>query len=429
MILSNYAIKFRTAVFVFIAVLLITGSVSYLSLPREGAPDITIPYVFVTAFYEGTAPEEMEKLVTVQIEKQLNDVEGVKEIRSTSAENVASLVIEFMAGMDIEQAKRRVKDKVDLAKPDLPPDLDEPVVDAFNFSSDFPVYIFTLSGTADADRLKNLAEDLKDQIERLPGIKSADLAGIREREIRVEIDLPRMIAYRIPLGLVMNRIAQENVTVSAGNIEVAGDKFQVRIPGEFKLAARTARHPAGGPRRPAGVPDGYRRGGGHVQGRGLDLAGQRGSVRLGPAQEAGGRERGGADPGGQAGAGRGRPAAGHPADGGDGPVRLHRHDDQGAGEQRVFRVHPGGGGAAGVPGRAQRLFVGLAIPFSMLTAFTLMGVRGTTLNMIVLFSLVLAVGMLVDNAIVIVENIYRLRTLGCRARRPRGAAPARWPGR
>lgn len=97
MILSNYAIKFRVAVLVFVGVLALAGTASYLTLPREGAPDITIPYVFVTAYYEGTAPEEMEKLVTVQLEKQFNDVDGIKEVRSTSAENVASIVIEFMA--------------------------------------------------------------------------------------------------------------------------------------------------------------------------------------------------------------------------------------------------------------------------------------------------------------------------------------------
>ena len=114
-------------------------------------------------------------------------------------------------------AAHGLKDKVDLAKPDLPADLDEPAVDAFNFSSDYPVYIFALSGATDPERLKNLAEDLQDQLERLPGIQGVDLAGTREREVRVEIDLPRLIACRIPLGLVMSRIAQENVTISAGN--------------------------------------------------------------------------------------------------------------------------------------------------------------------------------------------------------------------
>lgn len=429
MIISNYAIKFRAAVFVFIGVLVIAGSVSYMSLPREGAPDITIPHVFVTAFYEGTAPAEMEKLVTIPLEKQLNDVENVKVLRSTSAENVSSFDIEFIAGEDIEQAKQRVKDKVDLAKQDLPDDLDEPVVEAFNFSSDFPVYIFALSGTPDLDRLKNLGEDLKDRLEELPGIKSADLAGIREREIRVEIDLPRMIANQVPLGLVMSRIARENVTVSAGNIEMAGDKFQVRIPGEFRQVPElrdillTERE--GQPiylSDIATVSDTFK-----------DLS----SIsRL-----------------------NGEPCV---------SVNLKKR----VGENSVSLIRKVKNILNGYPlppdivltevmdqseyidsmikelennvvsgfilvvavllvflGVRNAMFVGLAIPFSMLTAFTLMGIRGTTLNMIVLFSLVLAVGMLVDNAIVIVENTYRLRTLGLSRKEAarRGASEVAWP--
>jgi len=429
MILSNYAIKFRSAVFVFIVVLLFAGSVSYMSLPREGSPDITIPHVFITAFYEGTAPEEMEKLVTIPLEKQLNDVENIKDIRSTSAENVTRIDIEFIAGEDIEQAKQRVKDKVDLAKQDLPADLDEPVVDALNFSSDLPVYIFALSGTPDLDRLKNLGEDLKDRLEQLPGIKSADLAGIREREIRVEIDLPRMIAYRIPLGLLMNRIAQENVTVSAGNIEMAGDKFQVRIPGEFQqvpelrdilLAERDG--------RPiyltdiASVSDTFK-----------DLS----SIsRLNgqPCVSINLKKRVGEN------------AVSliaqvkqilneyvMPPD-----IVLTEVMDQSDYiksmiEELENNVVSGFILVVAVLlvflGMRNAIFVGLAIPFSMLIAFTLMAVRGTTLNMIVLFSLVLAVGMLVDNAIVIVENTYRLRTLGLSRKEAarRGASEVAWP--
>ncbi len=429
MILSNYAIKFRTAVFVFIAVLAITGSVSYVNLPREGTPDITIPYVFVTAFYEGTAPEEMEKLITIPIEKQLNDVENIKEIRSTSAENVSSIVIEFLAGEDIEQAKRRVKDKVDLAKPDLPPDLDEPVVDAFNFSSDFPVYIFALSGGGDPDRLKNLAEDLKDRLEQLPGIKSADLAGIREREIRVEIDLPRMIAYRIPLGLVMNRIAQENVTVSAGNIEMAGDKFQVRIPGEFQRVPELreillADHDG----RPvyltdiASVTDTFKdvssisrlNGQACVSVNLKKRAGENAVALIREVKQILGD-------------------SGLPPD-----VELTEVMDMSDYIDMMIQELENNVVSGFILvvvvllvflGLRNALFVGLAIPFSMLMAFTLMAVRGTTLNMIVLFSLVLAVGMLVDNAIVIVENIYRLRTEGLTRKEAarRGAGEVAWP--
>lgn len=429
MILSNYAIKFRTAVFAFLVVLVIAGSVSYMRLPREGTPDITIPYVFISAYYEGTAPEEMEKLVTIPLEKQLNDVENIKEMRSTSGENYCSISIEFLAGGNIDLAKQRVKDKVDLAKPDLPDDLDEPVVDAFNFSSDFPVYIFTLSGPDDLERLKNLAEDLQDQVEQLPGIKQAILSGTREREIRVEIDLPRMVAYSIPLGLVMGRIAQENLTISAGNIEMAGDKFQVRIPGEFKLVPEIRRillTERNG--RPVYLSDISEVSDTYKDVASISRLNGQPCVSLSLKKRTG-----------------------------ENAVALIRQVKDILGKAQlppdvvltevmdmsdyidsmikelennvasgfilvvlVLLIFMGGRNA---------LFVGLAIPFSMLIAFTLMAAWGTTLNMIVLFSLVLAVGMLVDNAIVIVENTYRHRTLGesrIDAAR-RGASEVAWP--
>ncbi len=429
MILSNYAIKFRVAVLVFVGVLAIAGTVSYLTLPREGSPDITIPYVFVSATYEGTAPQEMEKLITIPLEKQLNDVEGIKEIRSTSAENAASLVIEFMAGEDIEQAKQRVKDKVDLAKPDLPADLDEPVVDAFNFSSDYPVYIFALSGATEPERLKNLAEDLQDQIERLPGIRGAALAGIREREIRVEIDLPRMIAYRMTLGQVMGRVAQENVTVSAGNIEMAGDKFQVRIPGEFQMVSELRGillAERGG--RPvyltdiAEVTDTYKdlssisrlNGEPCVSVSLTKRAGENSVALIRQVKKVIG-------------------ACRLPPE-----VKLTEVMDESDYIQSMIEELENNivSGFLLVVvvllvfvGVRNAVFVGLAIPMSLLVSFTLMAAWGTTLNMIVLFSLVLAVGMLVDNAIVIVENTYRLRTEGLSRKEAarRGASEVAWP--
>ena len=429
MILSNYAIKFRVAVFVFVVVLVLAGSVSYIRLPREGTPDITIPYVFITAYYEGTAPEEMEKLIAVPLEKQLNDVEDIKEMRSTSGENYCSIAIEFIAGANIDLAKQRVKDKVDLAKPDLPPDLDEPIVDAFNFSSDFPVYIFTLSGPSDIERLKALGEDLQDQVEQLPGIKQAVLSGVREREIRVEIDLPRMISYAVPLGLVMGRIAQENLTLSAGNIEMAGDKFQVRVPGEFKMAPElkqillTERNG-----RPiyltdiATITDTFKDVSSISRLNGqpcisLSLkkrTGENAVALIGQVKDILARNR-------------------LPPD-----VVLTEVMDMSEYIDSMIKELENNIASGFLLvvlvlliflGVRNALFVGLAIPFSMLIAFTLMALNGVTLNMIVLFSLVLAVGMLVDNAIVIVENTYRNRTLGLSrvesARR--GASEVAWP--
>jgi len=233
MIVSNYAIKFRTAVFVLVAGLIVAGSFGYMRLPREGAPDITVPYVFVNAFYEGTSPAEMERLVAIPLEKQFDDLDNLEEIRTVCTEGLCAITVEFEAGGDIELAKQSVKDKVDLARPDLPQDLDEPLVDAFNFSSDFPVLTFAVSGNAGQDRLKNVAENLRDEIELLAGVKQVSIAGILDREIRVTVDPVRLSAYEIPLSLLIQRIGMENATFSAGNITAGDSKFQIRLPGEF----------------------------------------------------------------------------------------------------------------------------------------------------------------------------------------------------
>ncbi|RKX39921.1 MAG: AcrB/AcrD/AcrF family protein, partial [Verrucomicrobia bacterium] len=129
MILTNYAIKFRTAVFVFIAVLVGMGIVSYKTLPREGSPDITIPQVFVNVVYPGTAPEDMENLIAIPIEKRLNELGNVKTISAMASDSVVLFSVEYLAGVDVDTAIQRVKDKIDLARPDLPGDLDEPVVE------------------------------------------------------------------------------------------------------------------------------------------------------------------------------------------------------------------------------------------------------------------------------------------------------------
>ncbi|HMO49514.1 MAG TPA: efflux RND transporter permease subunit [Kiritimatiellia bacterium] len=429
MILTNYAIKFRTAVFVFIGVLSIAGGIAYQQLPREGTPDITIPYVFVTALYEGTSPEDMEKLVTIPLEKQFNDLENVKNVTSTSSEGASSVVIEYFSGQDIDMALQKVRDKVNLARPDLPRDLDEPIIQAINFSTDFPIFIFSLSGGGDLNRLKGIAEDLQDAIELVPGVRQASLAGIREREIRVEADLNRMIALNIPLDTITARIAAENRTISAGNIEVSGQKFQVRVPGEYKLAADLRDillvERDGVPvylRDVATVTDTY---------KDIDSISR---INHEPCVSIEVKKRNR-----------------------ENSVRLIRE------VKSIIETFPM---PAGIDvtyvmdeseyvdmminelennivsgfilvvlvllifmGGRNSLFVATAIPLSMLIAFAIMMVRGTTLNMIVLFSLVLALGMLVDNAIVIVENIFRLRNLGLsRIEAARqGAAEVAWP--
>lgn len=429
MILTEYAIRFRIAVFVFIALLAGAGVYSYRSLPREGTPDITIPNVFISVPYQGTAPEEMERLIAVPLEKKLNEVEGIKELRTTASDSFCFINIEFVAGSDIDLARQRVKDKVDLARPDLPGDLDEPTIEALNFSSDVPIFIFTVSGDPDPQRLKHLAEGLRDRIERLPGIRQAALSGDREREIRIEADLSRLIAYGLPIGRILQRIQQENATLSAGNLEIAGGKFQVRVPGEFRRAAElrdiVMDERDGAPiflRDVAEISDTFK---------------DRDSVsRLDgePCVSVTLKKRAGEN------AVRLIRDVRHIMDTHPLPpgIRLTTVMDQSDYVAMMIRELENNIFSGfllvvlvliAFMGPRNSFFTGLAIPLSMMIAFTVMRLLGRTLNMIVLFSLVLSVGMLVDNAIVIVENIYRLRTEGLsrHAAARRGASEVAWP--
>lgn len=429
MLISNYAIKFRIAVLVFIVVFVITGITSYLTIPREGSPDITIPYVFVNAIYEGTAPEDLEKLVTIPLERQLQDLENVKEMRSTTSDSVTFIAIEFLAGQDIDNALQRTKDKVDLAQPDLPLDLDAPVVQAINISSDIPILTLALSGDTPLERLKHLAEDLKEEIELVKGVRAAEISGAREREVRVEIQPRRIAAYGIPLGTILQHIADQNRTISAGNLELGADRVQLRLPGEFNSASELEQIVVAGPpdqpvflRDVATVYDTFK----DVET--ISRINANPSISLGVKKRAG-----------------------------ENSVRLI----QGVREAMQRIPTPPGITLTTVMDESEHVemmikelennvatgfllvvvvlmifmglrnsfFVAVAIPFSMMIAFTLMSAAGASMNMIVLFSLVLSVGMLVDNAIVMVENIYRHRTEG----KPRidaareGAAEVAWP--
>ena len=429
MILTNYAIKFRTAVFVFAIVLIVMGAMSYMTLPREGAPDITIPQVIVTAVYPGTAPEDMENLVVIPIEKQLKELANVKDISVMAADSVAVFSIEYLSGADVDSAIQRVKDKIDLSRPDLPDDLDEPQVDGLNFSTDVPIMRFALTGDPDTERLKSTAESLQDDIEDIPGVKEALIAGTREREIRIEFNLARLVAYDIPLMDVVGIISRENITISAGMLEVDTNKVQVRIPGEIKLPTelrdivilQRENHPIC-LRDIATISDTYK------DLESISRINGETAVSISIFKRAGENSV-------------------HLIDAIKEQLETHQlpsniritivQDD--SEDIRDMLTELENNIVSGfflvivvlliVMGRRNSLLVGLAIPFSMLLSFTIMSLLGITMNMVVLFSLILGVGMLVDNGIVVVENMYRLHCEGLpRLQAARqGAAEVAWP--
>ncbi|MGD9321337.1 MAG: efflux RND transporter permease subunit, partial [Desulfobacteraceae bacterium] len=234
MIVNQLALKRQVTVLALLVAVVIAGLYAYATLPRESFPDITIPYVFVTTNYEGVAPQDMEELITIPIERKLKGLADVEEIRSTSAEGISTVAVKFLPKVDIDDAVQKVREKVDQAKPDLPPDLpDDPEILEVNFS-DLPVIRVVLSGPFSLRRLQTFAEEFEDRIESIQGVLDARLTGGLEREIHVEFDLDRVGAYNVPFSSLINAVTRSNVNMPSGSMDIGQGKYLVRVPEDFK---------------------------------------------------------------------------------------------------------------------------------------------------------------------------------------------------
>ncbi|MFP3936760.1 MAG: efflux RND transporter permease subunit [Phycisphaerae bacterium] len=430
MILSDAAIRNRVTVAVMVMLIAVAGTYSYITLPREAAPDVAVPYVLVTTTYEGVSPEDIENTVTREIEPQLSGIKGVKEISSVSAEGVSTIVAEFEPDVNIEDALQYVRQKVDQARGDLPTDADEPIIREINVA-EFPIIYANITGDVSMKRLKDMADDLQDRMERVTGVLEVDILGTLERDIRIEFDADALTAWSLTIPEVLELIPAENVNVSAGGLETEGMKFNVRVPAEFVEPREvmellvTVRDG-----RPiylydvARVVDTFkdRETYSRVDGRQsvtlavrkrvganiVDVAEEVKDIFFSAAEEA--------------------PDA----------LEFVITDDRSEDIDRMVKDLENNIGAALLLvvvvlmlflGFRSSLVVAVAIPLSMAMSFFIVQAVGFTLNMIVLFSLVLAVGMLVDNAIVIVENIYRHMQLGYGRieAAKRGASQVAWP--
>ncbi len=414
MIVSDLAVKKRTSVMVLALMIIVFGPLSYFSLPRESAPDITIPFVFIMTNYAGVAPEDIESAITIPIEKKLKGLEGVKKIESSSTEGMSSIVIEFVAGTDIDDVLPKTKDKVDLARAELPQDLeDDPEVMEINIS-ELPIVVFSLSGTCGLECLKEIAEDLEEAFESIPGVLEVDVTGGLEREIRVEPFPDKLAYFGLSILMLQDVIAQENQNVSGGAIRMGDGRFQLRVPGEFRtpdeIYGLIVGIHDGQPiylRDVARVVDGFK----DEEGRSR-LNGQE-AVNIQIKKRAGENILGITDmvsiivdekkhtwPAG---------------------TEITKLMDQ-AKDIRIMVSDLENNIITGLIlvvvvlffflGIRNAVLVSMAIPFSMFISFVLLSALGITLNMVVLFSLTLALGMLVDNAIVIVENIFRFMEQG-----------------
>jgi len=409
MIISSTAIKNRISVVVLAIIILVAGSYCYNILPRENEPDITIPNVFVSTSYKGVSSSDIETSITIKIEKKLKGLDRVKKIQSASSEGLSQINIEFLPGTDIDDVIQKVKDKVDEAKKELPGDLeDDPSVFEVNFS-ELPIVVFSLSGTCGITRLKEIADDLEEEIESIPGVLEAEVTGGREREIRIEVDPDKLAYYQIPITAFQSVVHSENQNTSGGSIRLGDGRYQLRVPGEFEspeeiysLVVSTFEGKPVYLKDLARVVDAFKDETSRSRLNGRSAVNITVKKRVGENIIA-------------------------ITDKIDELIEHRQHSwppetqitklmDR-AKDVRLMIADMENNIISGLIlviivlffalGFRNAVLVSLAIPFSMLLSFTILQALGITLNIVVLFSLTLALGMLVDNAIVIIENVYR----------------------
>ncbi|HRN38154.1 MAG TPA: efflux RND transporter permease subunit, partial [Flavobacteriales bacterium] len=234
--ITSWAVKNRTTVIVLSLLICITGIYSYMVMPKESFPEVITPEVFVTTPYNSSSVVDIEKLITKPLEKEINTINGVDQLLSTSVPNFSAIHVKFSYSVTPEEALRKVKDAVDKARGDknFPTDLPaEPDVKELNISELMPVMNINLSGDYPMEQLHDYAKHLKDRIEALPEINKVNIRGVPEREVRISLDLHQMDALQLNFDDVANAIRSENLTISGGEMLSHGQRRAVRVIGEF----------------------------------------------------------------------------------------------------------------------------------------------------------------------------------------------------
>jgi hydrophobe/amphiphile efflux-1 (HAE1) family protein len=412
--ITSGAIRKYPMIFAFMVIITVMGLDSYISLPRESAPDVTIPFINVVAPYPGTAPADMENLVTRKLERELKGLPDLKEMTSSSFYGMAIITMEFTDKVDMSDALQKVRDRVDVAKPELPEDTRDDLVIMEISASDWPIMQVNLAGDVDLFLLKKAGEDLQETLEQIPGVLSVDLFGGIENEVQVMVDPERLDFYGLGLPDVQDAIALQNLTIPGGRLALGQFDYKVRVPGEVEHVEEILDFVVNpGVEPPVYIRDVATVTFGIKDRETISRVNGHDAVTLSIKKRAGENIIDIADlvrttldemaptfP-----AGTEVSVVGDQSD----DIRTMVHELENniiSGLILVVAV------LFLFLGFTNSLFVGVAIPFSMLITFVIMRAFGMTLNMVALFSLILALGMLVDNAIVIVENIFRHRGQG-----------------
>ncbi len=414
---TNWCVENRTAIYIFTFLITLGGLLVYVNLPREQFPDIKIPQVYINTVYVGTAPADIENTINKQIEKQLKSISGVKRIKSNALQDVSVILVEFNPDVQSSEALQRVRDAIDKAKPDLPKELDSgPTAQDVDFS-ELPIMNVNMAGNYSLKQLKEFAEDLQDVIEGMPEIRRVDIIGALEREIQINVDLPRMQSAGLAFSDIQQAVQSENINVSGGELSLDGVRRTVRVKGEFtditqlqNLQIRTATGATIKLGEIADVRDNFE------EQQNFARLNNKSVVTLNVVKRAGANLISAADriektieeykgtrfPEGL-------------------DIKITADQSERTRENVNDLINTVALGFIFVVivlmffmGIRDAIFVGLSVPLSALVGFLLMPVLGPmvgtafTLNTMVLFAFLLGLGLVVDDAIVVIENSHRL---------------------
>ena len=407
--LTSLAIDNATSVFLVSFMILLFGLQSYQKMPKQQYPDASMPTIFINTPYFGNSAEEIENLISRPIEKELEGVEGIKSVNSTSIQDFSVIVAEFDASLEMSEVLRKTKDAVDKAKSELPTDLkQDPEILEINFS-EIPIVTVNVSGDYSPDELRAYAEQLKNKIELIKEVSKVQMRGQQEREMKIDVDLNKMQSLKVSFTDIENAVKTENLTMSGGEIVKNGFRRAVRIVGQFtsdieleNIIVKSEKQRPIYLKDIATVKYGYKERTSYARSDGypvisLDVIKRKGKNLLAAADEL-------------------KIVLAQEVNELPSDLKVSLFNDQSVNTRNeVSNLE--NSIISGVIlvilvllfflGLRNASFVGIAIPLSMLMGILFLYVSGTTMNIVVLFSLILALGLLVDNGIVVVENIYR----------------------
>ncbi|MGD8711020.1 MAG: efflux RND transporter permease subunit, partial [Ectothiorhodospiraceae bacterium] len=419
----------RTVTLLFI-VIVIMGAFAYHNIPKESDPDVAIPIIYVSMAYEGISPEDAERLLVRPMEKELQSIEGLKEMRATATQGFASVILEFDAGFDSDSAMDDVREKVDIAKAELPPETEEPRVQEVNVAL-FPVLTVALSGPVPERTLVGVARNLQDRIESLPGVLEADIGGDREELLEVVVDNRVMQTYGISYARLFQLVQNNNMLVAAGALDTGKGRLNIKVPGVIENVEDVMNLPVkvdgdrvvtfgdvAHIRRTYKDPEEFARVGGQPAVT-LEVSKRVGANIIETIEAVRGMVE---------------------AEKANLPDSVHVAylQDKSEDIRNMLRDLQNNVLTAIVLvmivivaalGWRPALLVGMSIPGSFLAGILIIHSMGYTMNIVVLVSLILVVGRLVDGAIVVVELAERRLTEGWDRRRAyaHGASRMAWP--